>query len=71
MISDVMFDAIERVEYYRREFRCYDDDPECNELIDKALIAMRTLMRHLDAPPPTEEELAAIEAAPKPDPEAN
>jgi hypothetical protein len=70
MISDVMFDAIQRVNQYRRDFPAAYDDPEVSEAIDRAMIAMQALQTLLDTPPMADEELAA-EAATTSDPRRN
>lgn len=66
MISDVMFDAIQRVNQYRRDFPDAYGDPEISEAIDRALIAMQALQALLDTPPIADEELAAEASAPDP-----
>lgn len=70
MISDVMFDAINAVERYRRELPHVYADPAISEEIDKTLIAMRSLLNLLDSPPAADGEIAAAKAG-KPNPEAN
>ena len=48
MISDVLFEAVEELRRYQREFRCYDGlEPEINQVI----IVMDALRKKLDEPP--------------------
>ncbi len=58
MISDVLSDAVSKIEYYQRDFgRCYDDlRPE----IDAVREAMTRLRVKLDTPPQEQPSLSVV-----------
>lgn len=51
MISDVLFEAVERIDYYLENFKCYQEPGELTNRILKLRDEMDSVRKELDKPP--------------------
>lgn len=46
MLSDTLFESIQEIEHYQREFRCYDDMSEDIDAVKKVMTALQERLDH-------------------------